>query len=73
MRVAERIASPSRIAPNRRLYRKRLVGAILLGEATLSATLKKLIENQTSCVDMLKQAYDAEAIHAALAAIDPKT
>jgi nitrite reductase (NADH) large subunit len=51
----------------------RLVGAILLGDATLSALLKKLIENQTSCIDLLKQAENGDAIHAALTAIDNKT
>ncbi len=46
-----------------------LVGSILLGDATLSATLKKLIENQTSCADMLRGAPDARSIHKALTAL----
>ncbi len=47
----------------------RLVGAILLGDAALSATLKKLIENQTPCGELLKHADDGQAVHAALSVI----
>lgn len=47
----------------------RLVGAVLLGDATLSATLKKLIEQQLSCADLLRQVGDGLSVHDGLAAL----
>jgi len=41
-----------------------LVGAILLGDTRISATLKKLIETNVSCADLLAGAVDAGKIGA---------
>ena len=47
----------------------RLVGAILVGEASLAPTLKKLIETGSSCADLLAGVKDAAAIAAGFAAL----
>jgi nitrite reductase (NADH) large subunit len=46
-----------------------LVGAILLGDISISSTLKKLIESNTSCADLLAGASDASQIRAGIAAM----
>jgi len=45
-----------------------LKGAILIGDTSSASTIKKLIENQRSCTDLLATAGSAAAIKAALAA-----
>ncbi|MEA5114405.1 MAG: FAD-dependent oxidoreductase [Geobacteraceae bacterium] len=46
-----------------------LVGAILLGDTRISATLKKLIETNVSCADLLAGAVDAGKIGARIEAM----
>jgi nitrite reductase (NADH) large subunit len=46
-----------------------LVGAILLGDASVAPVVKKLIEGMVSCSDLLLEAGDAETIHARLSAL----
>ncbi len=46
-----------------------LVGAILLGDTRISATLKKLIETNASCADLLAGAVDAREVAARVEAM----
>lgn len=47
----------------------RLVGAVLIGDTTLAPTLKKLIENNTSCADLLSSAKSAGELRAGFTAL----
>jgi nitrite reductase (NADH) large subunit len=51
----------------------RLVGAVLIGDTTLAPTLKKLIENNISCADLLASANSAEEVRAKLVSLQGKT
>lgn len=46
-----------------------LVGAILIGDASIASALKKLIETGTSCTELLAEADDARGVHAGIAAM----
>jgi nitrite reductase (NADH) large subunit len=47
-----------------------LVGAILLGDTGIAPTLKKLIETNASCTELLAGAHLASEIHAGIAAMN---
>ncbi|MBV5338433.1 MAG: hypothetical protein J0665_02575 [Deltaproteobacteria bacterium] len=44
-----------------------LVGAILIGYASIASALKKLIENGTSCTELLSKAGDARGVYNGIA------
>ena len=46
-----------------------LVGAILIGDASIASALKKLIETGTSCAELLAEADDAKGVHAGIVAM----
>jgi len=47
-----------------------LVGAILIGDASIASALKKLIETGTSCTELLSKAGDARGVYNGIAAMD---
>jgi nitrite reductase (NADH) large subunit len=48
-----------------------LVGAILIGDASIASALKKLIENGTSCTELLCKSGDARDVYNGIAAMFP--
>lgn len=47
----------------------RLMGAILMGDTSIAPVVKKLIENRTSCSDLLAASADVQALRAGIAAL----